>query len=35
MALRRNEQLSPYYESLTGFDQKKFFANEIYRRRKL
>ena len=35
MTEKRNESLNSYYESLTGVDQKKFFANEIYRRRNL
>ena len=27
--------LESYYSSLVGFDQKKFYANEIYRRNQL
>jgi len=30
-----NEKLGTYFESLIGFDQKKFYVNEIYRRNTL
>ena len=33
MSNNRNEGLNDYYESLTGFDQKIYFANEIHRRK--
>ena len=30
-----DQELASYYQSLVGFDQKKFYANEIYRRNNL
>ena len=35
MGNTKNEKLSGYYNSLTGFDQKIFYATEVHNRKNL